>query len=239
MERAARPARDDPGRPAGHPRPPAAAQRPRLLRGPRGRPGRAARRRAAADVRDHAPLPRERARAADAHPHARGPGADPAPRPRPSTRRGWSSTSAGRSCPRRPPTAGCARSTGRRWRASPGSSGRDRDLVQAYCDVLEHKWLLSEQAGRDVGLEAAIESYLAEGAPAPERPDGATADADPALDGLDIEDGLPGGPGSPRSTTRGSRAELSPPSARGARARRAARRPPALLGAVRAAGSAG
>ena len=34
--------------------------------------------------------------------------------------------------------------------------------------MLEHKWLLSEQAGRDVGLEAAIESYLGSGAPAPE-----------------------------------------------------------------------
>jgi hypothetical protein len=34
--------------------------------------------------------------------------------------------------------------------------------------VLEHKWLLSEQAGRDVGLEAAIRSYLEIGAPAPE-----------------------------------------------------------------------
>jgi hypothetical protein len=44
----------------------------------------------------------------------------------------------------------------------------DRDLVQAYCDVLEHKWLLSEKAGRDVGLEKAIASYLAIGAPAPE-----------------------------------------------------------------------
>jgi hypothetical protein len=46
--------------------------------------------------------------------------------------------------------------------------GPDRDLVQAYCDVLEHKWLRSELAGRDVGLDAAIESYLAAGAPAPE-----------------------------------------------------------------------
>jgi hypothetical protein len=45
-----------------------------------------------------------------------------------------------------------------------------RDPIQAYCDVLEHKWLLSEQAGRDVGLDAAIEAYLAEGAPAPEQP---------------------------------------------------------------------
>ena len=46
--------------------------------------------------------------------------------------------------------------------------GGDRDLVQAYCDVLEHKWLLSEKAGRDVGLEKAVASYLAIGAPAPE-----------------------------------------------------------------------
>lgn len=62
--------------------------------------------------------------------------------------------------------------------------GPDRDLVQAYCDVLEHKWLLSEHAGLDVGLETAIESYLAEGAPAPERPDSAL---DAALATLDVE----------------------------------------------------
>ena len=45
----------------------------------------------------------------------------------------------------------------------------DRDLIQAYSDVLENKWLLSERAGRDVGLKAAIDAYLAEGAPAPEQ----------------------------------------------------------------------
>ena len=49
----------------------------------------------------------------------------------------------------------------------------DRDLIQAYSDVLEHKWLLSERAGRDVGLKAAIDAYLAEGAPAPEVTPGA------------------------------------------------------------------
>jgi hypothetical protein len=66
----------------------------------------------------------------------------------------------------------------------------DRDLVQAYCDVLEHKWLLSERAGHDVGLDVAIESYVAEGAPAPEQPrDGG---ADGALDRLDIEADDPG-----------------------------------------------
>jgi len=62
--------------------------------------------------------------------------------------------------------------------------GPDRDLVQAYCDVLEHKWFLSEGAGRDVGLESAIESYVAEGAPAPERPASPT---EGVLDALDIE----------------------------------------------------
>jgi hypothetical protein len=74
-----------------------------------------------------------------------------------------------------------------------GLVGPDRDLVQAYCDVLEHKWLLSERAGRDVGLDAAIESYLAEGAPAPERardgdgPDGALGALDVETDELGYE----------------------------------------------------
>ena len=46
--------------------------------------------------------------------------------------------------------------------------GGDRDPVQAYCDLLEHKWLLSEMAGHDIGLETALTSYLTLGAPAPE-----------------------------------------------------------------------
>ena len=61
----------------------------------------------------------------------------------------------------------------------------DRDLVQAYCDVLEHKWLLSEQARQDVGLDRAIESYLAEGAPAPEQ---ATVGGTSSLDAVDVLD---------------------------------------------------
>lgn len=43
-----------------------------------------------------------------------------------------------------------------------------RDPLQAYCDVLEQKWLLSEAAGHDVGLQAAMAAYLEQGAPAPE-----------------------------------------------------------------------
>ena len=46
--------------------------------------------------------------------------------------------------------------------------GPARDLVQAYCDVLEEKWYLSEQTGYDAGLAAAIDAYLELGAPAPE-----------------------------------------------------------------------
>jgi tRNA A-37 threonylcarbamoyl transferase component Bud32 len=46
--------------------------------------------------------------------------------------------------------------------------GPGGDAVQAYCDVLETKWLKSERAGRDVGLEAAIDDYLASGTAGPE-----------------------------------------------------------------------
>jgi tRNA A-37 threonylcarbamoyl transferase component Bud32 len=69
-----------------------------------------------------------------------------------------------------------------------------RDPIQAYCDVLEQKWLLSEAAGHDVGLDAAIAASLDLGAPAPEA--GATlADSSIALDidwssGFDIEDAV-------------------------------------------------
>ena len=46
--------------------------------------------------------------------------------------------------------------------------GPGRDPIQAYCDVLEKKWVLSEAVGTDVGLTAAIDTYLGLGAPAPE-----------------------------------------------------------------------
>jgi DNA-binding transcriptional MerR regulator len=35
------------------------------------------------------------------------------------------------------------------------------DLPERYCQVLEHKWFMSERAGRDVGIETALEDYLA------------------------------------------------------------------------------
>jgi hypothetical protein len=46
--------------------------------------------------------------------------------------------------------------------------GPGRDPLQAYCDVLEEKWILSEAIGSDVGLRRAIDEYLGLGAPAPE-----------------------------------------------------------------------
>jgi len=65
--------------------------------------------------------------------------------------------------------------------------GPTRDALQAYCDLLEHKWLLSERGRRDVGLETALDAYLAAGAPAPEsRGAGETTEdeAEAALDAL-------------------------------------------------------
>jgi len=53
-------------------------------------------------------------------------------------------------------------------RAITPAIGPARDPLQAYCDVLETKWLLSEAAGKDVGLAAALHAYVASGAPAPE-----------------------------------------------------------------------
>lgn len=44
-----------------------------------------------------------------------------------------------------------------------GSGGVDR--IQAYCDLLEVRWLLSERAGRDVGDQAALEALASRQAP--------------------------------------------------------------------------
>jgi hypothetical protein len=59
--------------------------------------------------------------------------------------------------------------------------GPGRDPLQAYSDVLETKWTLSEAAGRDIGLRPAIDAYLGLGAPAPEG-DGRREDAGLELD---------------------------------------------------------
>jgi hypothetical protein len=43
--------------------------------------------------------------------------------------------------------------------------GEDIDPVQTYCDFLEVKWLLSEEAGQDVGVDAAVERLAAQSLP--------------------------------------------------------------------------
>jgi tRNA A-37 threonylcarbamoyl transferase component Bud32 len=63
---------------------------------------------------------------------------------------------------------------GFRWRTEvflPGMAraaaavGPDADPIQAYCDLLEVRWLLSEQAGQDVGDEAALAALASRQAP--------------------------------------------------------------------------
>ena len=57
--------------------------------------------------------------------------------------------------------------TGVHWRAERFEpalaqlTGRVDDPIQAYCEVIEYKWLASERAGHDIGLRAALEAWLA------------------------------------------------------------------------------
>ncbi|MFG2192067.1 DUF4032 domain-containing protein [Streptomyces sp. NPDC048639] len=44
-------------------------------------------------------------------------------------------------------------------RAVPRELRGSADVAQIYHELLEHRWLLSEQAQRDVGMEAAVEDY--------------------------------------------------------------------------------
>ena len=78
-------------------------------------------------------------------------------------------------------------------RALAPAIGEKRDPLQAYCDVLEEKWILSELAAKDVGLAAAMDAYLGLGAPAPETDPG-TDEAGMALD-IDWSTGWETGPG--------------------------------------------
>jgi hypothetical protein len=63
---------------------------------------------------------------------------------------------------------------GARWRQDvlqPGMEkactaiGSDTDPVQAYCDLIEVRWLLSEEAGRDVGDQVALKALSARTVP--------------------------------------------------------------------------
>jgi hypothetical protein len=46
-------------------------------------------------------------------------------------------------------------------RAVPLELRGDTDTAQIYHEVLEHRWYLSEQAGHDIGLHAAVKDYVA------------------------------------------------------------------------------
>ena len=59
--------------------------------------------------------------------------------------------------------------------------------MQAYCDVLEEKWILSETAGTDVGLQSAVDAYIGLGAPAPEADGAASGVPSGGRTGLDID----------------------------------------------------
>jgi hypothetical protein len=37
----------------------------------------------------------------------------------------------------------------------------EADAAERFCQVLEHKWFMSERARRDVGFDAALTDYLA------------------------------------------------------------------------------
>ena len=74
----------------------------------------------------------------------------------------------------RPETAGNDVLAGFRWRTDvfePGMAkataalGDVADPIQAYCDLIEVRWLLSEREGRDVGEQAALAALAARQAP--------------------------------------------------------------------------
>ena len=97
--------------------------------------------------RRESPLPRPRARAADRPRRARGPGPAPAQRPARVPGLARVRTSAARSTERGRRSLAARRPRSRRWQTLLPAIGPDRDALQAYCDVLEEKWILSELAG--------------------------------------------------------------------------------------------
>jgi hypothetical protein len=47
-------------------------------------------------------------------------------------------------------------------RAVPGHLRRKLEPQEIFTQIIQHKWLLSEQAGRDVGMAPAVQSYLSD-----------------------------------------------------------------------------
>ncbi len=64
--------------------------------------------------------------------------------------------------------------------AAHAAVGHAGDPIQAYCDLLEVRWLLSERAGRDVGDGPALEALARRTVPAESAAELAVADADTA-----------------------------------------------------------
>ena len=62
-----------------------------------------------------------------------------------------------------------------------GELGQDVDPVQAYCDYIEVKWLLSEQAGHDVGDDSAIRGIAEQAVPVGAAAGMAVAEESPSL----------------------------------------------------------
>ena len=172
------------GRSPGRAGPDPPAQRARL-RGRRdlARTDRARRGRCPPQGRRRQPaLPRPRAGTTD-----RDPGAS---RDRPSscsttctsTGPGSSTTSGARSPRARRPTAGCHDVLEPGLRELVPAIGAGRDPLQAYCDVLEQKWILSEMAGTDVGPRRRRWTPTSASARRPRRRTPATDEAGIALD---------------------------------------------------------
>lgn len=49
--------------------------------------------------------------------------------------------------------------------AIPDSLGRKLEPAEAFHEIIQHKWFLSEKANRDVGVEEAVRSYLSDELP--------------------------------------------------------------------------
>jgi hypothetical protein len=45
-------------------------------------------------------------------------------------------------------------------RAVPANLRSKLEPQEVFSQIIQHKWLLSEQAGRDVGMAPAVQSYL-------------------------------------------------------------------------------
>ena len=155
------------------------------------------------------------------HPRARGPGAAAAQRPRASTAPG-SSCYERRPIPRARPRERWLREVYEPTLARAAARRRpDRDLVQAYCDVLEHKWLLSERPGATSASRPRSSPTSPRVRPRRSAGTATRADSPTWQDGGGWTRSTSSLPRSRRTT------EPSPPSARGARARPSGRRPPA------------